>query len=153
MLKTQDQDDRVGVAARLAEALSVRGMKKAVAQEADVSDQAVTGWIRTGRIGKESLSAVEKISGYSSRYILFNELPRLVKDMTLINQTQRAGEAAPPLADTMPPEVKDLARRMAEALSDGRMTTDGMDLMRRMLDQITKDNRGAPREEQKTARD
>lgn len=59
------------------------------------------------------------------------------------------GNSAQPLADTMPPEVKELAERMASAFQDGRMTPDGMDLMRRMLDQITGEKTRPRHEERK----
>jgi hypothetical protein len=71
MLKEDETEkERMAIAGRLREILQVAGRKTAIAKECKVSDQAVTGWIKTGRIDKKHLPIIAKMSGKTVDWIL-----------------------------------------------------------------------------------
>jgi len=118
----------------------IKGIGNMIARQINVEFSKPAGWLD------------QRQEALNYELLLRSDWSHLDVDQALTGQGQRSGDSLPPLADTMPPEVKELASRMATALSDGRMTPDGMDLMRRMLDQITKDNDGATHEKRRSRR-
>ena len=56
MLNTNRDAERLALARRLKEVINNSGFTKAeIARACDVSPQALTGWLKTGRVGKDSL--------------------------------------------------------------------------------------------------
>lgn len=60
------------LSARVNEAISSmgRGGKSSIAKELNISPTAITGWIKTGRISKESIEIVSRMSGYSLNWLI-----------------------------------------------------------------------------------
>ncbi len=63
------------MAQRLRIALAGRGMKAKVAQRCAVTPQAVTGWLKTGRIDKKHLLTINKLTGHGFEWLLTGEDP------------------------------------------------------------------------------
>ena len=69
-----DQDLRE-TAARVKRALASCESQTVVAEHCGVSPQAITGWIKTGRIGKKSATCLAKLSGYRLLWLLTGDGP------------------------------------------------------------------------------
>lgn len=69
------QKENLDLARRVREVIFDLPYTKAdLAEMLGVTPQAITGWERTGRIGKKSLSGLSAISGYSVHYFLTGEV-------------------------------------------------------------------------------
>ena len=135
MLNSRELGQAIDRAIALKIASGAIKSKADVAKHFGIKTPSVYDWIKKGSISKEKLPELwdyfSDVVGYEHWGLVDN--PRI----SLTGTPGGASNSTQPLADTMPPEVKELAERMADAFKDGRMTPDSMDLMRRMLDQIT----------------
>lgn len=61
------------MAKRLGIALADRGMKSRVAELCSVTPQAVTGWLKTGRIDKKHLLIIHRLTGHGFEWLLTGE--------------------------------------------------------------------------------
>lgn len=74
MLNPNTDRQRQELANRLKTAIEGSGYSKIeVAKLCDVSSQAVTGWIQTGRISRESLLKVSNVTGYEVDWLITGE--------------------------------------------------------------------------------
>lgn len=57
---------------RLKEAISSlgRGGQKKIAQKINISPQAITGWLKTGRINKEHVAVIAEMTGYDLNWLI-----------------------------------------------------------------------------------
>lgn len=71
MLKTE-AENRKDLANRLNEALKSlgRGGKKDIAEKCGITEQAVQGWVKTGRIDKDNLMIVAETTGYELKWLI-----------------------------------------------------------------------------------
>lgn len=69
--------ERLALAKRLSEAIKAAPSKTAIAVACGVSDQAVTGWLKTGRVHKRNLPVIAKETGYSLQWLLDGAEPKL----------------------------------------------------------------------------
>lgn len=73
MLKNKDEtENRFAIAERTKEAIDSlgRGGKKKIAEKCDISPQAITGWLSTGRIDKENLAIISDLTGYGLEWLI-----------------------------------------------------------------------------------
>lgn len=71
-----DETDPINIAARLKSAIAAAKVPKtALATACGVSDQAVTGWTKTGRINKKNLPAIAQALGVSVDWLLTGREP------------------------------------------------------------------------------
>ena len=82
MLNNETEEEyryRMGVASRIKEALDSmpRGGRKRVADECGTSSQALTGWQATGRIDKNNLLVLSRLSNYRWEYIITGDGDKL----------------------------------------------------------------------------
>jgi transcriptional regulator with XRE-family HTH domain len=69
-----DKTDPINIAARLKSAIAAAKVPKtALATACGVSDQAVTGWTKTGRISKKNLPTIAKALQVSVHWLLTGE--------------------------------------------------------------------------------
>jgi transcriptional regulator with XRE-family HTH domain len=69
-----DETDPINIAARLKSAIAAAKVPKTtLATKCGVSDQAVTGWTKTGRISKKNLPAIAQALNVSVNWLLTGE--------------------------------------------------------------------------------
>lgn len=68
--------ERMQIAARVREAFAECPSKVAVAEACGVTEQALTGWGKTGRVAKRHFSTLASMSGLRLEYLLYGELPK-----------------------------------------------------------------------------
>ena len=77
MLKT-DEQTREERSERIKQAIAKSGLKKSdIARACDVSPQALTGWLKTGRISKESLAIIARVSGVDLDWLITGKSEKL----------------------------------------------------------------------------
>lgn len=79
MLNT-DPTDPIKVGARITRAIDESGIPAAeIARQVGVSSQAINGWKKTGKIEKNNLTALARITGFRSEWILTGNPPERVE--------------------------------------------------------------------------
>lgn len=90
MLKADlsDRKERMALAARVKEALTSlpRGSKKKLADACDITPQALTGWVSTGRVNKTNLAKLSDASNFELTYLITGTGPKLKPDKTVMAQ-------------------------------------------------------------------
>ncbi len=80
MLKKEDEDtkDRMELAARVREAINSlgRGGKRKIAEQCKISEQAITGWLKTGRIHKNNIAKVAELTNFNITWLLTGKGPK-----------------------------------------------------------------------------
>lgn len=71
----QDQK-RAELAARLVDVVLAAGGPRKVAETCGVTEQAVNGWLKTGRIRKDRFPVLADLSGYALLWIMTGEAPK-----------------------------------------------------------------------------
>lgn len=72
MLKKLPTPEQIALGKRVKEAIATlgRGGKRDVANRCGVSEQAVTGWEKTGRISKERITVISEMTGYNTDWLI-----------------------------------------------------------------------------------
>lgn len=144
MLNENDAEiERLALAARLKEALSQPGMKTAVAEACAVTEQAVTGWITTGRIHKKHFPTLERITGYRLMWLLAGQMPKRQEDYLIAQRQTNHGikEPAANVTDTLdsviPSDIDPLQQRREQAkrMID-LLDADGLDAIQEEFEKI-----------------
>jgi transcriptional regulator with XRE-family HTH domain len=106
-----DETDRNNIAARLKSAIAAAKIPKTtLATKCGVSDQAVTGWTKTGRISKKNLPAIASALGVTTDWLLTGKespstLPNAANEEALSRQEQIILELFRDLTDTQKAEA------------------------------------------------
>lgn len=68
----QSEDERMALAERVKKALErlPRGGKKILAERCNISPQAITGWVKTGRIDKSNLIVLSELTTYRLEWLI-----------------------------------------------------------------------------------
>jgi hypothetical protein len=98
MLKIDSEADRLAMALRLRGVLTGPGIKSTVANQCGVTEQAVTGWLKTGRIHKKHLPVIAKLRDVNLNWLLTGQEPMRSDGAhaeAAREETEKNGEHAP----------------------------------------------------------
>lgn len=145
MLKEKEDDrDRLELAARVHEAIKSlgRGGKRRIADRCGVSEQAITGWVKTGRIHKDNLLIVSDASGYELKWLITGTGKKLKYDD--INGPQPTNNLADLMAAASPRTHKTL-EAIEKAWQDGTLTEEDLKLLDAIARRLARDKSSTDR--------
>jgi len=144
MLKSEpdkEKERRLELAKRLRHVLSKRGMKAEVARACKISEQAVSGWCRTGRIDKTHLPIIANITGSRLEWLLTGQGP-MRSDET---PTQEQAESLIGyLKDRVSPRSKQVLLSIQQKAADGKLTDEDLEALEIMAERLAAKHQEKP---------
>lgn len=95
-----DHDNKMALAKRVKEAIASlgRGGKRDIARKCHITDQAITGWLKTGNISTDNLLIVANMTGYNWEWLITGKGQKHKEKIsmeTAQDQTDLAGKLIP----------------------------------------------------------
>lgn len=120
MLNDENKEaERMAMAARLGEAIKAAPSKTAVANACEVSDQAVTGWLKTGRIHKKNLPIIARETGYSLQWLMDGTGPKMAEQAAeRLDDRETVQHALEIVLSAHPPEIRNQVKALLEYSKD-----------------------------------